>query len=46
MLYYDVGKEPDFIHQAIYPQLCPREGLDDTDEKDSKKGKSKGKSKG
>ena len=24
MLYYDVGEAPNFIHQAIYPQLCPK----------------------
>lgn len=23
MLYYDVGNAPNFIHQSIYPQLCP-----------------------
>lgn len=23
MLYYDVGDDPEFIHQAIYPKLCP-----------------------
>ena len=23
MLYYDVGEEPEFIHKAIYSQLCP-----------------------
>ena len=25
MLYYDVGNPPDYIHEAIYPQLCPKQ---------------------
>ena len=25
MLYYDVGEEPEMIHKAIFPQLCPIE---------------------
>lgn len=24
MLYYDVGSAPNYIHEAVYPRLCPR----------------------
>lgn len=45
MLYYDVGNAPDFIHQAIYPQLCPKEPAPEPEE-ERKNGKQKKNQKG